>query len=364
MFEIRGRYNTAICHTDYVEPEAVSQIITLCNQAAFQDAHISIMPDVHAGKGCVIGFTANIGAKVIPNIVGVDIGCGMLTIALGPTEIDFRMLDDVIHQSVPAGHAVHQKVQADFDLTGLQCYKNLRNISRLEASLGTLGGGNHFIEVDEDMDGNRYLVIHTGSRDLGRQVADFYQNLAITSYASGEDVPIELSYLTGYGRDAYLLDMKFCQVFAQRNRLIIAQNILRGMGWTAEYCFETVHNYIDNTDIVRKGAVSAQAGQRLLIPINMRDGALICRGRGNPEWNFSAPHGAGRIMSRKMAKASVTLEEYETAMRGIYTTCVCKGTIDESPMAYKTMEDIVANIGPTADIEAHILPIYNFKARG
>lgn len=364
MFEIRGRFNTAVCHTDYVEEAAVSQIITLCNQEAFRDAYISIMPDVHAGKGCVIGFTANLGAKVIPNIVGVDIGCGMLTIALGQTEIDFPALDSVIRHTVPSGRSIHQSAQADFPFTSLLCYEQLQNLSRLENSLGTLGGGNHFIEIDEDMDGNRFLVIHTGSRDLGRQVADYYQNLAIEQYAAGEGVPVELSYLTGEGRNAYLHDMRICQQFAQQNRAIIAANILRGMGWTEISRFETVHNYIDNENIIRKGAVAAHADELLLIPINMRDGSLVCVGKGNPAWNYSAPHGAGRVMSRKTAKAQITVEEYQAAMRGIYSTCIGRGTLDESPMAYKNMDDIIRNIGPTATIVNHILPIYNFKASG
>lgn len=400
MFEIQGKHNTAVCFTDYVEPAAFAQILTLCNQEAFAGAKIRIMPDVHAGKGCVIGFTADLGEKVIPNIVGVDIGCGMETVCVGRIDIDFPKLDAVIREHVPAGRNVNDSVIRPFDLTRLYCYDRLKEKGWIARSLGSLGGGNHFIEVDADESGRKYLVIHTGSRNLGKQVAEYYQDVAIDllqgrarlaeetrkligeykaagrqkeiqdavadlkrRVTPGADIPQELCYLTGERREAYLHDMEICQIFASVNRSTIARAITDHMGWHIYGSFETVHNYIDTqSNIVRKGAVSATAGKPLLIPINMRDGSLICVGKGNPDWNYSAPHGAGRVMSRGAAKEAVTMEEYRVAMEGVYSTSVCEGTLDESPMAYKSIEDIVSQIGETADIKAHIKPLYNFKA--
>ena len=405
MLELRGKYNTAIVYTDIIENSAVSQIIELCNQEFVKGCKIRIMPDVHAGAGCVIGFTADLGEMVIPNIVGVDIGCGMLTVELGKAELDYQELDDLIRAKVPSGRNVHECRNTRFpDLENLYCYRNLKDTHRIERSKGTLGGGNHFIEVDVDDEGNKYLVIHTGSRNLGKQVAEHYQKLAydilrgadqlfeeqeklIARYkaehrrkeiegalkelrknfkAKWTDVPKDLCYLTGKYRDMYLHDMKICQEFAIQNRRQIAEIILNGMfgkGLNNFSYFETIHNYIDHeTNTVRKGAVSAKKGEKLLIPINMRDGSLICIGKGNEEWNCSAPHGAGRLFSRGEAKDLITLEEFQKSMEGIFTTSVDQSTIDESPMAYKNMEDIVNNITPTAEIIKQIKPVYNFKA--
>lgn len=400
MFEIQGKHNTAVCFTDYVEPTAFAQILTLCNQEAFAGAKVRIMPDVHAGKGCVIGFTADLGEKVIPNIVGVDIACGLLTVSVGLINIDFPKLDAVIREYVPAGRNVNDSVIRPFDLTRLYCYDRLKEKDWIARSLGSLGGGNHFIEIDADESGRKYLVIHTGSRNLGKQVAEYYQNVAIDllqgrarleeetrkliseykaagrqqelqaaiadlkkRFTPGAGIPKELCYLTDEQREAYLHDMEICQIFASVNRSTIARTIIERMGWPIYGSFETVHNYIDTTSgVVRKGAVSATAGKPLLIPINMRDGSLICVGRGNPDWNYSAPHGAGRVMSRGAAKKAVTMDEYRAAMQSIYSTSVCEGTLDESPMAYKGMDDIVKHIGETADIKVHIKPLYNFKA--
>ena len=399
--------------TDNIEQEAIDQINTLMEQPAFSDCKVRIMPDVHAGAGCVIGFTADLGDKVIPNIVGVDIGCGMLTAELGRidgsdnsivdyvTDIDYEKLDNVIRTCIPSGRNVHEEVKDVFlELKNLRCYSKLKNVDWLERSMGTLGGGNHFIEIDEGFEGRKYLVIHTGSRNLVKQVADYYQNLAIESMIGKDklaseqdkliaeykeqgrsseiqdaikelrnvwqnknnDVPKELCYLTGKYRDDYIYDMKICQRFAKQNRLMIALKIMLRMGWCAIDLFETVHNYIDDFNMVRKGAISAKAGEKLLIPINMRDGCIIGIGKSNEDWNFSAPHGAGRIMSRSKARELLSLDAFKKSMDGIYTTSVGEDTIDEAPMAYKPMDEIVENIKDTVDILEIIKPVYNFKA--
>ena len=400
MIEIIGRYNTAICYTDFIDPTAYAQILAVCNEEAFSDTKLRIMPDVHAGKGCTIGTTMTITNKVVPDMVGVDIGCGMYTVNLGKADIDLEKFDEAAHL-IPAGRDIWEQTKEHFDLTELHCYKKLNYLTRLENSLGTLGGGNHFIEIDQDDEKNKYLIIHSGSRNLGTQVAKHYQHLAvelcrgkeeylknrefiITSYkgrgcrqliesalkqldkewqTKHPSIPEELCFLYGTYMEDYLHDVRICQSFARRNREIIAEILLKTTGLTAVSSFETVHNYIDVEEkILRKGSVSAKAGEMLLIPINMRDGSLICKGKGNAEWNFSAPHGAGRLLSRGTAKEELTLEEYKKQMEGIYTTCVNTSTLDESPMAYKNMEDIVSHIGPTAEILSHIKPIYNFKA--
>ena len=404
--------------TDNIEQEAIDQINILLEQPAFADCKVRIMPDVHAGAGCVIGFTADLGDKVVPNIVGVDIGCGMFTVELGRidtgindktdssivnyvTDIDYEKLDNVIRTCIPSGRNVHEEINYIFpELKNLRCYNKLKNIDWLERSMGTLGGGNHFIEIDEGFEGRNYLVIHTGSRNLGKQVADYYQNLAIESMIGKDklaseqdkliaeykehgrsseiqdaikelrntwrnknnDIPKELCYLTGKYRDDYIYDMKICQRFAKQNRLMIALKIMLRMGWCAIDLFETVHNYIDDSNMIRKGAISAKNGEKVLIPINMRDGCIIGVGKGNEDWNYSAPHGAGRIMSRNKARESISMESFRESMEGIYTTSVCESTIDESPMAYKPMDEIIENIKDTVDISEIIKPVYNFKA--
>ena len=400
--------------TQNIEQEALDQINTLMEQPAFSDCKVRIMPDVHAGAGCVIGFTADLGDKVIPNIVGVDIGCGMLTVELGEinkdddsivdhvTEIDFEKLDQVIRERVPCGYNIHEGRKTRFEkIQELKCYRNLKDTKRFERSIGTLGGGNHFIEIDEGAFGKKYLVIHTGSRNLGKQVADYYQNLAVELmqgkddlYSKQEqliadykaqgrrteiqdaikqlhktwrpadlDIPKDLCYLTGKYRDDYLHDMRICQKFAKLNRQFIADAIMAGMGWVGIDIFETIHNYIEfETNMVRKGAISAKEGEKLLIPINMRDGCIVGIGKGNDDWNQSAPHGAGRIMSRHKAREVVSMDEFREAMDGIFTTSVSVDTIDEAPMVYKPMDEIVENIKDTVDILEIIKPVYNFKA--
>lgn len=393
--------------TENIEHEALNQIYTLVKQPAFSDCKIRIMPDVHAGAGCVIGFTADLGEKVIPNIVGVDIGCGMLTTNLGNIDIDFEKLDNIIREYVPSGRKVHEEenssVASDI-IEKLHCKEQLKNIDWLKRSCGTLGGGNHFIEVDNDRNNNKYLVIHSGSRNIGKQVAEIYQQMAIDDISGKSNfkqdsekliaeykkckreieisnaikelkqsyktnttkIPRELSYLVGKHREMYLHDMKLCQEFAEINRRTIQRIICYRMDWKVAKeteQFQTIHNYIENdTNLVRKGAISAKIGEKVLIPINMRDGCILGIGKGNEDWNYSAPHGAGRTMSRSKAKESILLEEYQKAMDGIFTTSVNKSTIDESPMAYKTMDEIIGNIKDTVEIVDIIKPIYNFKA--
>ena len=388
--------------TKNIEEQAINQINELLKQEAFKDSKVRIMPDVHAGKGCVIGFTGNLGEKVIPNIVGVDIGCGMLCVELGNIDLDLERLDKIIREYVPSGMNVHENQRYKFlELEQLYCYKLLKNKDNwLEKSMGTLGGGNHFIEIDIDEDDNKYLVIHTGSRNLGKQVAEIYQEKAI-KYCSYEDemkeakqklikeyknlgkekdiqnklieiskkyegktkLPKDLCYLEGKLREDYLHDMKICQEFASRNRREIAFVIMSKMNLDCINYFETIHNYISFEDnIVRKGAISAKKGEKVLIPMNMRDGCIIGIGKGNDDWNCSAPHGAGRIMSRIKAKETFNLDEYKESMKNIYTTSVNENTIDEAPFVYKSMQEIIDNIGDTVDIIKVIKPIYNFKA--
>lgn len=388
--------------TKNIEEKAINQINELLEQETFKNSKVRIMPDVHAGKGCVIGFTGNLGEKVIPNIVGVDIGCGMLCVELGNIDLDLEKLDKIIREYVPSGMNVHENQRYKFlELEQLYCYKLLKNKDNwLEKSMGTLGGGNHFIEIDVDEDNNKYLIIHTGSRNLGKQVAEIYQEKAI-KYCSYEDemkeakqklikeykeqhrekeiqdklieiskkyegktkLPKDLCYLEGKLREDYLHDMKICQEFAIKNRSYIAYTICYCMDWLCENYFETIHNYISFEDnIVRKGAISAKKGEKVIIPMNMRDGCIIGIGKGNDDWNQSAPHGAGRIMSRMKAKETFNLDEYKESMKDIYTTSVNENTIDEAPFVYKPMQEIIDNIGDTVDIIKIIKPIYNFKA--
>ncbi len=398
MFEIKGAMTTAICYATVVEDEAIQQIRRMCDQEFTRGSQVRIMPDVHAGKGCTIGTTMTVTDKAVPNVVGVDIGCGMYTINIGKAPIDLARLDEAAH-FVPSGMSVWEGRKERFDLQNLRCYRALRDTKRLERSLGTLGGGNHFIEVDRSSDGTQYLVIHTGSRNLGKQVAEYYQNLAIDLHKGKEEyfakkdaliaeykaagrrseiekalkelhwnnrelqIPEDLCYLYGRYFEDYLHDVEICQQFARRNRELIAEILIERSGLTGNSGFHTIHNYIDVEErILRKGAISAKDGELVLIPINMRDGSILARGKGNPDWNYSAPHGAGRVMSRSKAKATLDLEAYRRSMEGVYSTSVNSGTLDEAPMAYKSLTDIVGVIGDTAEIIDILKPIYNFKA--
>lgn len=366
MIEIKGKYNTAKVFTDNIDSGAIDQIVELCNQEFVKDSIIRIMPDAHAGAGCTIGTTMTISDKVVPNLVGVDIGCGMETIKLKQREVDFKKLDRIIYNNIPSGFDIRKKQHKYVeytDLNNLAC-KNHVNIERARLSIGTLGGGNHFIEVNRDKNGALYLVVHSGSRHLGKQVAEYYQKLG---YKELMDFKVKinkhLAYVQGENYNNYLNDMKIVQQYAVYNRKAIVDEILSRMGLEIEEQFTTIHNYIDlDNMILRKGAISARKGERVLIPINMRDGSLICIGKGNKDWNYSAPHGAGRLMSRRKAKETISLKEFEESMKGIYTTTVNRETLDECALAYKPMDEIINNIQDTVEIIDIIRPVYNFKA--
>ena len=416
--------------TDNIEENALEQIREMLSIDVFSDKKIRIMPDVHAGAGCVIGFTGNLGDKVIPNIVGVDIGCGMRILKLGKlTDIDFHAFHEHIRANVPSGKIVREDKLGFKPLVGeemeiyreakklvaeLYCYRELKDSGRINKSIGSLGGGNHFIELDKDDEGNVYLVIHTGSRNLGKQVAEIYQAKAVQHLTDGADefeetikrtiekykaegrrselqsvikkmrkehqeaepsLPSDLCYVEGEGREQYLHDMRLCQRWAVLNRKLISLLLMRfffdnfksgktdglpGVDVSEE--FESVHNYISDDNIIRKGSISAAAGERCIIPLNMRDGSLLCTGKGNPDWNCSAPHGAGRVLSRTQAYEKITMEDFEASMQGIYSESVNDFTSDESPMVYKPASEIIANIGDTVTIDTIIRPIFNFKA--
>jgi len=400
MLEIKGKMNTAICYAKVVEEQAIEQIRRMCDYELTVGSKIRIMPDVHFGKSCTIGTTMTIVDKVVPNVVGVDIGCGMYTVNLGKGEIDLEQFDAAAH-FVPSGRNVWDGRQEKFDLNTLRCFRSLKDTKRLVRSLGTLGGGNHFIEIDKASDGTNYMVIHSGSRSLGMQVAELYQRLAVNLsrgygeyaekrdeiirtykeqgrkdeikqaiaqlhfHAHKSDIPEDLCWLSGKYFDDYLHDIEICQRFACRNREIMAEVILKKTGLAAGEAFHTVHNYIDTKEmILRKGAIAAHKGEKVLIPINMRDGSVLAIGRGNPEWNYSAPHGAGRVMGRLKALDTLSMEEYRESMKGIYTTSVNESTLDEAPMVYKSLDDIIGVIKESVDVVDIMKPIYNFKASG
>jgi len=349
-----------------IEEQAERQVYLLADQKTFNDQKIRIMPDVHAGKGSVIGFTSTMGEYIIPNVVGVDIGCGMRTIELGKREIDLQKLDDMIKKYIPSSTNIHKQIVSAFPkVNDIKCLGKLKNPERFERSVGTLGGGNHFIEIDVDDEGNKYLILHSGSRNLGNQVAEFYQRVANKLMNPEENVPRDLAYLSGDNKADYLHDMAICSEYAVANRQAMAEIILSKMGICEELpSFETIHNYIDlDSNIIRKGAINADKGKKVLIPLNMRDGCIIAIGKGNADWNNSAPHGAGRIMSRTKAKAELSMDDYRKSMEGIFTTSVNMGTLDEMPAAYKDASDIIDVMGDTVDIVARIKPIYNFKAK-
>ena len=398
MIEIQGKYNSAKIFTEVVDDASLAQVKLLCDQSFTAGSRIRLMPDIHAGAGCTIGTTMTITDRVVPNLVGVDIGCGMETVRLRETRLELQKLDKLIQAQIPSGfdiRATPHPYLEQIDLSSLCCARHV-DLRRAERSIGTLGGGNHFIEVDRDEEGALYLVVHSGSRHLGVEVAKYYQEAGYKALSSPDkadvdaliarlkaegreqdiqqelsrlkasastDIPRALAYVSGELFTQSIHDMKLVQQFAALNRQAMVREIVRGMKLHIEEQFTTIHNYIDTDQmILRKGAVSAAAGERLLIPINMRDGSLLCRGKGNPDWNFSAPHGAGRLMSRAQARQSFTVSAFKKEMADVYTTTVGKATLDECPMAYKDMKDILDNIGPTAEVEKIIRPIYNFKA--
>ena len=397
MIEVKGQFNVAKVFTSNLDDGVREQIEAMCSQEYMAGSKIRIMPDVHKGKGCTIGTTLTIRDEVVPNMVGVDIGCGIETVKLKEQEIDFDKLDQVIRRQIPSGFSVrnvpHRFVgQAEIDQ--LIC-KEFVDLERARHSVGSLGGGNHFIEVGKDEEDSLYLAVHSGSRHLGTQVANHYQTQGYEAIERGEAVDIEalvaeyqaagrqkeinsvikeikarrvtvhrsMASVKGQLFQDYIHDMKITQHFATLNRQAMVDEIIGSLNLHIDESFTTIHNYIDtDTMILRKGAVSAKAGEMLLIPMNMRDGSLICRGKGNPDWNWSAPHGAGRLMSRTKALQELTLEEFTEQMAGIYTTCISKQTLDEAPGAYKDMQEILKHIDPTVEIVTVIKPVYNFKA--
>lgn len=395
MIEINGKYTDAKIYTNQPQQTAIEQIDELVNQSFMAGTKVRIMPDYHAGKGCVIGTTIELNDKVVPNLVGVDVGCGVLVSEIGQGALDFNALDAAIRRYVPSGNDIHESAT---DSSILELFHNERFIASglqndyTSRSLGTLGGGNHFIELAKDEAGVHYLLIHTGSRYVGAKVANFHQKRAFELLQRGDltdkidalkqdgrtqeiqamiegykqenpVVPKDLSYLEGDAFHDYIADMKLAQRFAHENRMRIAAIISEHMKWDFTTQFDSVHNYID-TDamILRKGAVRAKKGEQLVIPMNMRDGSLICIGKGNPDWNESAPHGAGRIYSRTAAMKNLSMADFKETMAGIWTTSVSEETLDEAPMAYKPMQEIVEQIGETVTIQKHITPVYNFKA--
>ena len=433
MFEIEGKYNKAKVFATVVENECISQITEICNQKWLEGCQISIMPDTHAGKGATIGTTIKLKDKVSPSLVGVDISCGMLAVEIPKSlNLNLEKIDKFINDNIPAGFEVNKEnfkgIYYGF-IKNLKCYDKLKHIEHIEKSLGSLGGGNHFLEINESNNGKRYLVVHSGSRNLGKQVADIYQNLAdehcnntklkrdslrkelikkLKDQGKSNEIQKaleefnkqntekkllahDLCYLEGQDMKDYLHDCLICNRYASLNRRIIVQRILdfivKDNGykncavWIDEYQahqfefgfennqidirsygWETIHNYIGDDNILRKGAISAQQGEKVIIPINMRDGSIIGIGKGNPDYNYSGPHGAGRLMSRKTAKDSIILKDFEDTMKSVYTSSVCQSTVDESPMAYKRIDDILKNIEDSVEVLDIIKPIYNFKA--
>ncbi|NLD22653.1 MAG: RtcB family protein [Bacteroidales bacterium] len=364
MITIKGKANQAIVYTDNLDPVTEKQIIELCDQDFCKDSVIRIMPDAHAGMGCTIGTTMTLNDKVVPNMVGVDIGCGIEVSMLANKDIDLDQLDKTIRRSIPSGYHIRKAEHPyakDVPFAKLRSKKHL-NLNRGRLSIGTLGGGNHFIEVNKDSNNNLYLVIHSGSRNIGKQVAEYYQKVAYKKLAS-KSIPRDMAYLQGQDFEDYIHDMKIIQEYAVVNRKAMTDEIANAMGLEMTDNFTTIHNYIDTENmILRKGAISAQKGERVIIPINMRDGCIIAIGKGNPDWNYSAPHGAGRVMSRTQARKELSLQEFTSSMDNVYTTCVSRSTLDEAPMAYRPMKEIIKHIDSTVDLVEVIKPIYNFKA--
>ena len=375
MKTINGIATSAIIfHTNATEHSvddyAMAQLQMLCDNEAFKHCKIRIMPDVHPGKVGTIGFTSTLGERILPNVIGIDIGCGMTLAKVKGKIKEFQKLDTVIRERVPSGFSVRTKIHNQalgFDFTSLYCYKHIRE-QHARLSLGTLGVGNHFIEVDVDEEKNSYLVVHSGSRHLGQEVTEHYLREGQRELqANGIHTPYELTYLTDTLKEQYLHDLAIVQDFATLNRDIILSEICKGMKWKVHETTSCIHNYVDfngETPILRKGAISAKVGEPVIIPINMRDGILLGTGLGNEEWNCSAPHGAGRILKREDVKKSYTLSSFKSEMKGIYSSCISKDTLDEAPFAYRSIDEIKDAIAETVTIDKIIKPIYNFKAGG
>lgn len=381
MFEIIGRYNTAVVYANAIDSNSYAQILEMCNNEKLKNSRIRMMPDTHASSGCLVGTSITFDECVNPSFIGDDIGCGMQVYKLEEKETDFARLDEVIHTMIPSGTTIHEKSPSELSrvpLDGLFCFDFLRH-DTVNRSFGTLGGGNHFVEMDKAPDGTLYIVIHSGSRFLGRNVSRYHKMQAffttngidpsegrkkkMTPEGAVAKTPIERCFLTGENRDKYLHDMNIAVKYAAESRKLMGETIVDAMGYHVAETFTTIHNYIDTEKkVLRKGAVSAAKGERLIIPINMRDGSLICRGKGNPEWNYTAPHGSGRVLNRAEAKSLIDIDEFRSVMEGIYSTSVNESTIDESPMAYRRIDDILSVLSPTAEVVERLVPVYNFKS--
>lgn len=381
MFDIIGKFNSATVYAKSVDSESYAQVLAMCNIEELKNSKIKMMPDMHAAEGCTIGTSITIADKINPSYVGSDIGCGMQVYKLSDSEIDFPLLDHCVRTYIPSGAAIHEKATVgikQIPLNALYCYDTLQH-DIIARSFGTLGGGNHFIEIDKSMNGYYYLIIHSGSRRLGKDVALYYQKAAyfamngisppeaIKKRTRFSDIESKIQpgncFLSGEYLEKYLHDMHIAVQYADLSRKQMGEKLIEQLGLKVEDSFTTIHNYVNMEDkILRKGAVSAKNNELLIIPINMRDGCLICKGKGNDEWNYTAPHGAGRLMKRSEAKVSISIEEYKDAMKGIYSTSVNESTIDESPMAYRSIDDIIDVVEPTVEIIDITTPVYNFKA--
>lgn len=379
MKTVNGLYSSAIIFTTNnnitaIDNYALAQIQMLCDNEVSKGSIIRIMPDVHPGKVGTIGLTMTVRDRILPNLVGIDIGCGMALAEIKGSKVEFQKLDSVIREHIPSGFAIRNKVHRfakDFDFTRLRCVKSIRT-EKAQHSLGTLGSGNHFLEVDRDDNGTLYVVIHSGSRHLGKEVTEYYLNEGQKILkANGRNVPYELTYLEGTLMDDYLHDLQIVQEFATLNREIMLDELTKGMKWKIVDSYSCIHNYVESagstysdTPILRKGAISAKQGEKVIIPINMKEGILLGTGLGNPEWNCSAPHGSGRVMKREDIKQNYTVSSFKSEMKGIYSSCISKDTLDEAPFAYRPLDDIAEVIKDTVNITKILRPVYNFKAGG
>ena len=365
MKTVKGIYAEAKIFTDDIEEYAEAQVKMICDNEVAEGSTICMMPDIHPGKIAPIGLSMTVTDKVIPQLLGVDIGCGMTCVKLNKNNAEFQKLDRVIRENVPSGFAIRKEphhMGEEVPYEELHCIRHI-NRQKADRSLGTLGGGNHFIELDKAADGSLYLVVHTGSRHLGEEVAEYYTKLAGTCLKEqGKDVPYYLSYLEGDHKTAYLEDVRIIQQYAEQNRQIIVREILKGMKWKAEEQFSVEHNYLDDSGMLHKGSISAKIGERVIIPANMRDGVILGIGKGNAQWNYSAPHGSGRKLKREDVKKQYTVFEFKKEMKGIYSSCVGADTLDEAPFAYRSITEITEQIKDTVEITEILKPVYNFKA--
>ncbi len=365
MKTVKGVYAGAKVFTDDVEDYALAQVKMICDNEIAEGSRICMMPDIHPGKIAPVGLSMTVTNKVIPQLLGVDIGCGMTCVKLNKGKVEFQKLDRVIRENVPSGFTIRKEphhMARDFSYEGLHCLRHI-NAQRADRSLGTLGGGNHFIELDRGADGSLYLVVHTGSRHLGEEVAEYYTKLAnVCLKEQGREVPYYMSYLEGDNKEAYLEDVQIIQRYAEWNRQIIVREILKGMKWKAEEQFCVPHNYLDDSGILRKGCISAKKGEPVVIPANMRDGIILGIGKGNADWNYSAPHGSGRRLKREDVKNRYTVSAFKKEMQGIYSSCVSADTLDEAPFAYRSITEIAEQIKDTVEVTERLKPVYNFKA--